>query len=61
MIWFLNKKVVLMPPKMGALQFGDYVKSGIFTLAFFFFHNFTTLPFFNQCQQFQDTNKAMVL
>ncbi|KAH9654871.1 protein DETOXIFICATION 45 [Citrus sinensis] len=32
MIWFLNKKVVLMPPKMGALQFGDYVKSGGFLL-----------------------------
>lgn len=28
MIWYLNKKVILLPPKMGTLQFGDYIKSG---------------------------------
>lgn len=30
MIWFLNKKAVLLPPKMGSLQFGGYIKSGKF-------------------------------
>lgn len=28
MIWYLNKRAVLLPPKMGALQFGNYIKSG---------------------------------
>ncbi|XP_022989536.1 protein DETOXIFICATION 45, chloroplastic-like [Cucurbita maxima] len=28
MIWFLNKRVVLLSPKFGALQFGEYMKSG---------------------------------
>ncbi|KAJ0076605.1 hypothetical protein Patl1_35704 [Pistacia atlantica] len=32
MIWYLNKKVVLLPPKMGALKFGGYIKSGGFLL-----------------------------
>ncbi|OVA11973.1 Multi antimicrobial extrusion protein [Macleaya cordata] len=30
MVWFLNKRVVLLPPKMENLQFGGYVKSGGF-------------------------------
>uniref|UniRef100_A0A2P2IXQ5 Uncharacterized protein MANES_04G064900 n=1 Tax=Rhizophora mucronata TaxID=61149 RepID=A0A2P2IXQ5_RHIMU len=30
MIWNLSKKVILLPPKMGALQFGLYMKSGEF-------------------------------
>ncbi|PKI33118.1 hypothetical protein CRG98_046493 [Punica granatum] len=32
MIWYLNKRVILLPPKMGALQFGGYLKSGGFLL-----------------------------
>ncbi|KDP42017.1 hypothetical protein JCGZ_03080 [Jatropha curcas] len=28
MIWHLNKRVILLPPKMRALQFGVYLKSG---------------------------------
>lgn len=60
MIWFLNKKVVLMPPKMGALQFGDYVKSGIFFYLAFFFKILLVYLFY-QCRQLQDTNKAMLL
>ncbi|KAK9287329.1 hypothetical protein L1049_015744 [Liquidambar formosana] len=32
MIWYLNKKAVLLPPKMGKLQFGGYIKSGGFIL-----------------------------
>ncbi|XP_034681491.1 protein DETOXIFICATION 45, chloroplastic [Vitis riparia] len=32
MIWHLNKRAVLLPPKMGTLQFGDYIKSGGFLL-----------------------------
>ncbi|KAM7479501.1 hypothetical protein LguiA_027714 [Lonicera macranthoides] len=28
MIWYLNKRAVLLPPKMGSLQFGGYLKSG---------------------------------
>ncbi|XP_021903716.1 protein DETOXIFICATION 45, chloroplastic [Carica papaya] len=32
MIWYLNERVVLLPPKMGQLQFGSYVKSGGFVL-----------------------------
>ncbi|KAK0580929.1 hypothetical protein LWI29_007817 [Acer saccharum] len=32
MVWHLNKKVVLLPPKMGSLQFGDYIKSGGFLM-----------------------------
>ncbi|MBA0876534.1 hypothetical protein Goshw_022007 [Gossypium schwendimanii] len=32
MIRYLNKKVVLLPPKMGALQFGSYIKSGGFLI-----------------------------
>ncbi|XVE93988.1 hypothetical protein REPUB_Repub01dG0241600 [Reevesia pubescens] len=32
MIRYLNKRVVLLPPKMGALQFGSYIKSGGFLL-----------------------------
>ncbi|KAF8013190.1 hypothetical protein BT93_I1156 [Corymbia citriodora subsp. variegata] len=32
MIWYLNKRVILLPPKMGALQFGGYIKSGGFLL-----------------------------
>ncbi|KAF2579496.1 hypothetical protein F2Q68_00005884 [Brassica cretica] len=32
MIMFLNKRVILLPPKMGSLKFGDYLKSGGFVL-----------------------------
>lgn len=32
MIWHLSKKVLLLPPKLGSLQFGDYIKSGTFFL-----------------------------
>ncbi|KAM1233962.1 hypothetical protein ACFX13_003675 [Malus domestica] len=32
MIWFLNKRAVLLPPKVGSLQFGGYIKSGGFLL-----------------------------
>lgn len=32
MIRYLNKRVVLMPPKMGALQFDTYIKSGGFLI-----------------------------
>ncbi|XP_044509699.1 protein DETOXIFICATION 45, chloroplastic-like isoform X2 [Mangifera indica] len=32
MIWYLNKKVVLLLPKMGDLKFGGYIKSGGFLL-----------------------------
>ncbi|GAB4853081.1 Protein DETOXIFICATION 45, chloroplastic [Ancistrocladus abbreviatus] len=32
MIWFLNKRAVLLPPKLGDLQFGVYMKSGGFLL-----------------------------
>ncbi|XP_028778809.1 protein DETOXIFICATION 45, chloroplastic isoform X2 [Neltuma alba] len=32
MIWCLNKRAVLLPPKMGALQFGGYIKSGGFLI-----------------------------
>ncbi|KAJ0233593.1 Protein DETOXIFICATION 45 [Hirschfeldia incana] len=32
MITLLNKRVILMPPKMGSLKFGDYLKSGGFVL-----------------------------
>ena len=37
MIWFLNKRVVLLSPKFGALQFGEYMKSGNFRTVFFFY------------------------
>ena len=36
MIWHLNKRAVLLPPKMGTLQFGDYIKSGERSLVFCF-------------------------
>ncbi|XP_044488025.1 protein DETOXIFICATION 45, chloroplastic-like isoform X1 [Mangifera indica] len=32
MIWYLNKKVVLLPPKIGDLKFGGYIKSGGFLI-----------------------------
>ncbi|XP_010555177.1 PREDICTED: protein DETOXIFICATION 45, chloroplastic [Tarenaya hassleriana] len=32
MMWSLNKRVILLPPKMGSLKFGDYIKSGGFVL-----------------------------
>nr|XP_043609602.1 protein DETOXIFICATION 45, chloroplastic [Erigeron canadensis] len=32
MIWHLNKRAVLLPPRPGALQFGGYMKSGGFLL-----------------------------
>ncbi|KZV37885.1 MATE efflux family protein 3, chloroplastic [Dorcoceras hygrometricum] len=32
MIWNLNKRAVLLPPKLGELQFGDYLKSGGFLI-----------------------------
>jgi len=28
MIWCLNKQTELLPPRMGNLQFGSYIKSG---------------------------------
>nr|GMC87397.1 protein DETOXIFICATION 45, chloroplastic isoform X1 [Ipomoea batatas] len=33
MLWCLNKRAVLLPPKLGELQFGGYLKSGGFLLA----------------------------
>jgi len=30
MVWQLNKRVILLPPKVGELQFGVYMKSGEF-------------------------------
>lgn len=35
MIWFLNKRAILLPPKVGSLQFGGYIKSGKFLFFFF--------------------------
>ncbi|GJY17183.1 hypothetical protein Tco_0388674 [Tanacetum coccineum] len=32
MIWHLNKRAVLLPPRLRALQFGGYMKSGGFLL-----------------------------
>ncbi|XP_062177891.1 protein DETOXIFICATION 45, chloroplastic isoform X2 [Alnus glutinosa] len=32
LIWQLNKRAILLPPKMGSLQFGGYLKSGGFLL-----------------------------
>ncbi|KAJ8765162.1 hypothetical protein K2173_010653 [Erythroxylum novogranatense] len=32
MVWHLNKRVILLPPMMGALQFGVYMKSGGFLI-----------------------------
>ncbi|ESW14558.1 hypothetical protein PHAVU_008G291400 [Phaseolus vulgaris] len=32
MIWFLNERAELLPPKLGNLQFGSYIKSGGFLL-----------------------------
>ncbi|CAA3012519.1 DETOXIFICATION 45, chloroplastic [Olea europaea subsp. europaea] len=32
MIWCLSKRVVLLPPKLGGLQFGGYLKSGGFLI-----------------------------
>ncbi|KAI4297853.1 hypothetical protein L6164_037716 [Bauhinia variegata] len=32
MMWYLNKRAVLLPPKMGSLQFGSYMKSGGFLI-----------------------------
>ncbi|KAJ9550202.1 hypothetical protein OSB04_014247, partial [Centaurea solstitialis] len=32
LIWKLNKRAVLLPPRLGALQFGGYMKSGGFLL-----------------------------
>ncbi|XP_065868467.1 protein DETOXIFICATION 45, chloroplastic isoform X2 [Euphorbia lathyris] len=32
MMWHLNERVILLPPKMGALQFGVYMKSGGFLI-----------------------------
>nr|POF22922.1 protein detoxification 45, chloroplastic [Quercus suber] len=32
LIWHLNKRAVLLPPKLGSLQFGGYLKSGGFFL-----------------------------
>ncbi|KAK6946517.1 Multi antimicrobial extrusion protein [Dillenia turbinata] len=32
MIWQLNKRAVLLPPNLGALQFGGYLKSGGFLI-----------------------------
>ncbi|XP_062080790.1 protein DETOXIFICATION 45, chloroplastic-like [Humulus lupulus] len=29
-LWFLNKRAILLPPKMGSLQFGGYIKSSKF-------------------------------
>lgn len=40
MIWYLNERVVLLPPKMGQLQFGSYVKSGKFLLSCYSYPSF---------------------
>lgn len=32
MLWHLNKRAVLIPPKLGELQFGNYLKSGGFLI-----------------------------
>ncbi|KAG6778047.1 hypothetical protein POTOM_017892 [Populus tomentosa] len=32
MVWHLNKRVILLPPKVGELQFGVYMKSGGFLI-----------------------------
>ncbi|XAR59890.1 hypothetical protein NMG60_11015893 [Bertholletia excelsa] len=32
MIWHLSKRAVLLPPKLGELQFGSYIKSGGFLM-----------------------------
>ncbi|XP_038707881.1 protein DETOXIFICATION 45, chloroplastic isoform X1 [Tripterygium wilfordii] len=32
MLWHLNERVILLPPKVGALQFGVYMKSGGFLI-----------------------------
>ncbi|XP_056690249.1 protein DETOXIFICATION 45, chloroplastic-like [Spinacia oleracea] len=32
MIWFLSKRVILLPPKFGDLKFGVYLKSGGFLI-----------------------------
>lgn len=32
MIWYLNKRAVLLPPKLTELQFGSYIKSGGFLI-----------------------------
>lgn len=32
MLWYLNKRAILLPPKLGSLQFGGYMKSGGFLL-----------------------------
>ncbi|KAL3597573.1 hypothetical protein D5086_009210 [Populus alba] len=32
MVWHLNKRVILLPPKVGGLQFGVYMKSGGFLI-----------------------------
>ncbi|XP_011088695.1 protein DETOXIFICATION 45, chloroplastic [Sesamum indicum] len=32
MLWHLNKRAVLLPPKLGELQFGSYLKSGGFLI-----------------------------
>ncbi|KAL0291466.1 UNVERIFIED_CONTAM: protein DETOXIFICATION 45, chloroplastic [Sesamum radiatum] len=32
MLWHLNKRTVLLPPKLGELQFGSYLKSGGFLI-----------------------------
>ena len=41
MAWCLNKRAVLLPPKLGELQFGNYLKSG--KLAFFYSSSFMFL------------------
>ncbi|KAM4071535.1 hypothetical protein ACJW30_11G065500 [Castanea mollissima] len=33
LIWHLNKRAVLLPPKLGSLQFGGYLKSGPVAMA----------------------------
>ncbi|XP_019252269.1 PREDICTED: protein DETOXIFICATION 45, chloroplastic-like isoform X1 [Nicotiana attenuata] len=32
MIWYLNQRVILLPPRFGELQFGGYLKSGGFLI-----------------------------
>ncbi|KAL8536296.1 hypothetical protein ACS0TY_011786 [Phlomoides rotata] len=32
MIWLLNKRAVLLPPRLGELEFGEYLKSGGFLI-----------------------------
>lgn len=52
MIWFLNKRAELLPPKMRDLQFGGYIKSGeeLYISWWFLFSCYVLLkPELNEC------------